>query len=90
MAILCQVRQRVEHWPYVEGCKKTATHQVNPSFRIHAEGIEYICSEHAEDMVNGFGNQAVSQLEYKLNESSTGIEPFSSSESGKDNQLADL
>jgi len=85
----CQVRQRIEKWPYVALCKNLATHTVNEPFKSFVDGIEYLCSKHTKEMIDGYGEASVNLIEYKIDGDTLRIDTGSNSGPSKEDQLID-
>ena len=87
--IKCQVRQRVEKWPYLAACKEVATHITKPNLRSELDGIEFVCNDHARECIEGFGPEAATRFEYYHDGDTFRTRLVSSPETSTENQSTD-
>lgn len=59
---ICQVLERIDEWPYSKKCKNEATLNVAPEYRNKIEGLEFICTKHAEGFNDAFGEGHLTRL----------------------------
>lgn len=63
---VCNVKQRVDTWPYITRCREVATHVVVKHL-VDQVDATYLCNDHAADLKLAYGEDACGRFSYSVN-----------------------